>query len=577
MIPAGYRRKVMASLLLFATASCFAKTSLTYRITGFENKKAIQNAIDRLEINEKSAGKLTPALIQKLYLTGGGESVSAFEPYGYFHAKVTHQNLEHTGKAWVAHYKISPGIQTKITSVVVKVLGPGKGDKRIVSHLSNFHLKRGQVFNVTRYKKSRNTLLLVAQKRGYIQAKYTLDQVTVNLPKRTCKVAFTLETGPRFYFGPTHFSRSPLSDVFLKRYLTYKQGKPFSSNKLSRLQDDLGGAGYFESVSVLPELKKIKGNQVPVQVDLTKAKRQRYQIGLGFGTVSGPRVTGGVKWRWMNAYGHHFNTNFTFSQIDRNLEAQYVIPGSNPAKNNYFINAGIYTLRPRHGRSEMEKVGFGYTTNYRRWQLSTSLSRMWERYRITKQERYRNARVLLPNFTATYLTAPDRIKVNRGSRLTMTLQGGDEHLLSTVSFAQFIASYKTIQTFWKDNRIVLYGNYGYTVIKDSNNLPLSLRFYTGGYGSVRGYGLQSMGPGRFLLVGSAEYQRRVWGDIYGAVFYDIGNAFNNYSRAEKNLKRSTGVGVVWLSAVGNVSFYVAKALSQRGQPIRLMINLGADL
>ena len=69
------------------------------------------------------------------------------------------------------------------------------------------------------------------------------------------------------------------------------------------------------------------------------------------------------------------------------------------------------------------------------------------------------------------------------------------------------------------------------------DLPPSLRFYAGGDRSVRGYTYQSLGPkdasgnvigGKHLLVGSVEVEYAISKSWSMALFYDVGNAFNNF-------------------------------------------------
>ncbi len=72
-----------------------------------------------------------------------------------------------------------------------------------------------------------------------------------------------------------------------------------------------------------------------------------------------------------------------------------------------------------------------------------------------------------------------------------------------------------------DSRVILRTDLGYTAVHDFNDLPLSLRFYAGGSQSVRGYEYQALGlpdGGRYLVVGSAEYQHQIYGNWNAAVF-----------------------------------------------------------
>ena len=103
-----------------------------------------------------------------------------------------------------------------------------------------------------------------------------------------------------------------------------------------------------------------------------------------------------------------------------------------------------------------------------------------------------------------------------------------------------------------DSRILLRTDLGYTVVHDFNDLPLSLRFFAGGTQSVRGYEYQSLGVpdgGRYLAVGSVEYQHLIIGNWSAAAFWDEGNAFDNFNQG---LDRGVGVGIVYKTPIGQI-------------------------
>lgn len=84
-------------------------------------------------------------------------------------------------------------------------------------------------------------------------------------------------------------------------------------------------------------------------------------------------------------------------------------------------------------------------------------------------------------------------------------------------------------------------------------MPPSLRFFTGGDQTVRGYGYETISPrgsdgkllgGRYVSVASAEYNYRFSDKWLGALFVDSGTATVDYSEA---WKIGTGVGVRWVT------------------------------
>ena len=82
---------------------------------------------------------------------------------------------------------------------------------------------------------------------------------------------------------------------------------------------------------------------------------------------------------------------------------------------------------------------------------------------------------------------------------------------------------------------------------------------------MRGYAFQSLGPGRYLMTGSIEYQHRLINDFYGAIFFDAGNAVNNFPI---NLKKGSGLGLVWASPLGPMEITAAGMDADTVMPTR---------
>ena len=120
-------------------------------------------------------------------------------------------------------------------------------------------------------------------------------------------------------------------------------------------------------------------------------------------------------------------------------------------------------------------------------------------------------------------------------------------------------------------RILARAEVGYTIGTQISDLPYSLNFWAGGVQSVRGYRYRSLGPGRYLLTGSLELHQKIYHQLYGAVFYDIGNAFNNFPFPKK---RATGIGLGWLTPIGAIQLSYAQAIDEPGKPHRIQLSIG---
>ncbi|MDX1605292.1 MAG: BamA/TamA family outer membrane protein, partial [Candidatus Competibacterales bacterium] len=322
---------------------------------------------------------------------------------------------------------------------------------------------------------------------------------------------------------------------------------------------------------------------IPVTVQLSMRKRSEYSAGLGYATDTGIRGRIGLQRRWVNRRGHKLELQLRASQITYGLAAAYTIPGNDPRTDAYLVRAKIDG--EDSDRKESVTASLGLSRRFQRgfWTHLLSLDYQWEEFEASGDTD--STALLIPSIRSTRIDTDDRLRVSQGSALTLELRGAAEPLLSDLSFTQARADVKWIHSLTPDHRLILRGQAGTTLIADEDfpQLPTSLRFYAGGDSSVRGYALDSIGPrdaagevigGRHLLVGSFEYEYRLFGDWSVAAFVDTGDAFDDGS---PELRTGAGLGLRWQSPVGPVRLDLAHGFDDPGDNIRLHFSLGPEL
>jgi translocation and assembly module TamA len=326
---------------------------------------------------------------------------------------------------------------------------------------------------------------------------------------------------------------------------------------------------------------------VPIDVNLTPSKRQRWTTGLGYGTDTGPRGTLGLELRRINRRGHRARSEFRLSQIQRSAQASYEIPGPYPRTDVLSFNLGYNREDNDTTQSESLLVGAGLSQARGKWREAVALNLQREDFEVGLD--HGRADLILPQGTWTLVEADDRIFTTRGHRLQIDLRGTDDALGSNVSLVQGEVQGKLIRSFADHFRFISRAQVGWTETDQFRKLPATLRFFAGGDESVRGFGYQDLGEhdeagnvigGPALLTGSVEVEYQFLEEFFHlkkwgvAAFYDTGNASRSFSGS---LESGAGVGLRWLSPIGPIRADVAFALTEPGTPLRFHLTVGPDL
>jgi len=542
---------LLVSLILIST-SCWADSeSLRVDILGLKGA-ALTNVQTRLEVVKSSYNNQLTTTNIKLFYTAAPKNIkNALEPYGYFRAKV-HSQLIHQDHLWIARFVIEPGRPLTITKLDLQLSGPGQNVPELKKLIDDFPISPGQIFLTEHYNQAKEQLFSVANNQGYLKAFFEKKIISIDLRNYTCVIVLHFDTGPRYYFGDITFDQKSFADAFLRRFLSFHPGEPFSSERVLKLQQNLTDSHYFSEVSVVPDFSQEQIFQVPVNVKLIPNKSQQYNIGGGYGTFTGPRVTVGVNFRHLTNTGHHIEMLMRASYVQSGLAAQYVIPGKNPLTDQYMIGVNGQRFAPKNGTSTSGTLFVGQVKEMYGWKETITLNYLREHYDIFADPKSHNSRILYPNLDLSRIQSDSVTNPTSGYKISLNARGATNKIVSNVNFLQMEMKGKILYSPTEFSRLILLGNFGYTTVQNLMMLPLSLQFFAGGLDSVRGFPSGHFGPGRYEKLASLELQHKIKGDIYGAVFYDIGIASNHINAP---MAKGKGVGIIYNSIVGPIRIY----------------------
>ena len=519
--------------------------------------------------------------LRRLHRKADDEINRALQPFGYYRPAIV-SRLEKSGAdAWQANYAIDPGPPLPIAAFDFTISEEMGRDEAFQQLLKSMPLQIGQVFNHLEYDEFKESLVRLASERGYFDAKFSNHRVEINLDLYQAGIDLSYEGGARYRYGEVEMKQDVLDDNLLRRYVPFEQGDHYRLTDLIELQHALNDSDYFNRVEVSPGTVDVASNEVPISLKLTPNKPNRYSLGLGYGTDTGARTQFSWQKPRVNRRGHRFDVATSFSELGYSLITNYRVPVLNPRTDQIIYSAGEVNEKTDTFDSTLKTLGASLKRSRGDWRESISLNYQHEDFTVADDKA--TSILLIPAIQYTRTWGRQFIYAVDGLRFDIGLRGASEDLFSDADFLQLQGSLKAITSINRSNRVIARGRLGTTSTGVFSKLPSSVRFFAGGGQSVRGFAYESLGPadsdglvegGKHLMEGSLEFEHSFserWGF---ALFFDVGNAINDFS---EELERGAGFGFRWKSPVGPVRIDIAQALTLDTKPWRLHLNIGPDL
>lgn len=558
---------------LFAqTSGKVSHSQIYYQISGVPQTQE-DNILQRLTVIRDSYPKDIDHDVMELFVQAAKkETELALQPYGYFFPEIKVTNSSNMN-SWTITINIDHGKPLKIDRSEVTITGAGKDNQAIKQAVANTAIQAGDTFTVPNYNSAKKNIFLAARNNGYMKIQLIKHETQISLTTNEAVIFLTFDTGPRYYFGPVTFAQTPYSTTFLKRFINFNEGTPYSPQKVEQLQTDLMGSKYFNNVLMQPNINKATNEQVPLEIKTEPVKSQQYNLGLGYGTNTGARTSIGMDFYRLTDTGQHLSTLINWSEVSTGVSAKYYFPGEHPSRDQYTIGGSISEFNPDNGKAYPRSVSSGYDTAFGdAWHSSANMNFLNERYSVDDSP-YVTNNYVYPSLYISRMTADNAITPSRANRITLSTQAGGP--LSETEFAQAQLSGKWIIPLGKNNSLITGGSFGATYADNfEEDFPLSLRYFAGGIGSIRGYSYQSIGPGKYLKLASVQINQRISGNFFIGLFVDEGTASDNINAP---LERGTGIAFIWQTPIGPVSVDIAQASTTDGKPLSLEFSLGAAI
>ncbi|HDM8232221.1 TPA: outer membrane protein assembly factor [Vibrio campbellii] len=504
----------------------------------------------------------------------------ALNALGYYHAKISYTITKDDDELIV---NIKPGEPVRIKEMDVVISGEAGEDEEFTNLIKKSRLKEGRILNQGEYDALKSGIRNLALQRGYFNGDFKLSRLEVVPELNEANVRLHYDSGIRYHFGTVEILGSQIWEDRVDSLRPFKTGEPYLVSEVGEYNQNLSNTDWFSSVFVEPDLTKLDdGRDLPIKVSLAPAAKNQIETGIGYSTDTGVRGT--LKWKkpWVSARGHSFDTALSLSKPEQTITAGYKIPLDDVLHEYYQLQFGLKHLDNRDTESlESNLAVERHWITDGGWHKTLYVRHLYENFSQGLQED--GVQFVLPGASFSRTRTRGGNMPMWGDKQSVTVEYGDPALLSETRVLRLLGRTSWIRGIGQNHRGLFRLEGGANVTDEFEKLSPSLRFFAGGDNNIRGYGYESISPtdssgaltgAKYMVTSTLEYQYRVHGNWWGAVFYDIGDAFNK----TPEWKSGAGVGIRWASPVGPVSFDFAWGLDAEPDPeFRIHFSLGPEL
>ncbi|WP_321397208.1 autotransporter assembly complex family protein [Emcibacter sp.] len=420
---------------------------------------------------------------------------------------------------------------------------------------------------------------------GFPFARVEDRKIVVDHATRTASVEFIVTPGIRIRFGNVEFEGlSSVNESYPARMISWQPGEFFSQQKVDDLRSRLSGTGLFRSIKITLADQETVDRDIIVEV--TENKHRTISVSGGYATSDG--LSSDASWQHRNIFGNgeKLLIGAHLAEIEQSLSARLDKPNFRRLDQTLIIetslkneNTDAYDALTADGRVGLERL---LTNN-----LAASVSVFSQYSDISNSDNDRNYWLAALPVGVRWDNSNDILDPTKGFRASVStapsfiFNGSNEfYLRSEIN----VSGYYPLDG---DHDFVLAARarvgsvYGISF----DELPAKERFFSGGGGSVRGYGYQDIGPrdasgdptgGRSVAEINAEMRVHISDTLSLVPFMDGGNVYEKVLPRFTGFRWGAGLGVRYHTSFGPLRVDAATPLNRLPGESRfhLYISLG---
>jgi outer membrane protein assembly complex protein YaeT len=466
-----------------------------------------------------------------------GQLARFYQAHGYYGAKLSY-DLTIRGSEVSVLIQVREGQPVRVTAINVKVSGTPRPKQLERSFV--LPLKVNEIFDQGSYENSEEALQDLYMNHSYAHAKVSRRAV-VEAGTRQAQVWYAVKAGVPSVFGDTKvLGTREVEPSLVLRELVYKKGESFDARKIAASRQNILALNLFSEIEFNSGKNPVDRAVVPIEIQVRERPPRNLSLSVGYNTQT--QFNARLAWSHYNFLGggRQLTLSGNYSNVTSALDAKLLQPRFPSTQSNlvleikqerqtyqtYQLNASRFIPRLTYKFSSALTAFVGWRLEYLKFnQVNASTIAAIGGMR-------RNGILSGPEVGVVYNSTEDPFDPQQGHVFS---------LLGNLSDGVFGGDYR----YWRTTAEACnYTPLGWRMVLATRleaglantfgsvrDIPLSERFYSGGEGSVRGYGLRRIGPlslsndplgGLSLVEGSIELRRPLYSKLSGAAFFDCG-------------------------------------------------------
>lgn len=503
--------------------------------------------------------------------------VKALHARGFYDAQVT-TAIETKEKNHIARFTLIPGEVYTLQSLRFIMDKRSETPDVELPAPDALELPIGGTVNYDQILTARNTLRNKIHQLNCLHSLRIRVHLRADTTTKTAEAIYRIRTGKTANFGAlTVKGLETVEMPYIDRKVPWKQGDCFKPTQVEDLQVNLLQTNLFATSDITIAEEPNADGEVDITLDVQERKHRTIKAGIGYATEEGLDFKPAWEHRNFFGQGEKVTVEGTISTFLQSLKARLERPDFMQKDQTLVLESEI---------AQAETDAYDSTSLRTLAQVSRPIG---ENLTGALGVAYALKRVddeggTMDQETFSLVSFPSYIEHNtRNSDLDPTeghlLRLDAEPFIETLSNGDvFLKSQATAKLYYQHESLptqptwAFRGTVGSIMGSASSDIPADERFYSGGGGSVRGYGYQMLGPlqgdaptgGRSLVEFSGELRLRVSDSIGVVPFVDAGNVYNEiYPEFDGDLFYAAGLGLRYYTGFGPFRFDFAVPLNRR--------------